>query len=269
LADHTLVPVSPRHSVRLAQEYIAVVERPQRADFVIRTITRSQANGLPLMSAEVVVAGAETRAEFPLAEKYPVHFRKTYFPGRLHGDPALEFARHKDASEIIDVPPPIGFREREFRACLLPGTHFHALSPFQGEPEDIHLRQARDLPLDAAAGQWKLTELAFESLRALHRGGMVHGDAVLKNFIVCASPLEILPIDFESSVRREGLSETDWEQRTQADLDPMLTHAIFLLCALGSQPGDLAEAALAQIDRLLRSPERFRLAIERRSELDG
>jgi hypothetical protein len=269
LADHTLVPVSPRHSVRLAQEYIAVVERPQRADFVIRTITRTQANGLPLMSAEVVIAGAETRAAFPLAEKYPVHFRKTYFPGRLHGDPAVEFARHEEASVIIDVPPPIGFREREFRTCLLPGTHFHALSPFTGEPEDIHLRQARNLSLDAAAGQWKLTELAFEALRALHRGGMVHGDAVLKNFIVCPSPLEILPIDFESSARRDGLSATEWENRTQADLDPLLTHATFLLCALGSQPGQLAEAALAEIDRLLRAPERFRLAIERRSELDG
>jgi hypothetical protein len=269
LADDTLVPVSPRHAVRLAQEYIAVVERPQRVDFVIRTIARRLANGLPLMSAEIVIAGAETRAAFPLAATYPVHFRKTYFPGRMHGDPGIEFARHSDASGVIGVPPPIGFAEREFRSCLLPGTHFQALSPFQGEPEDIHLQQARDLSLDTAAGHWKLSELAFEELGALHRAGLVHGDAVLQNFIVCPSPLEILPIDFEGSSRRDGLSDADWAKLVQADLDPLLTHAVFLLCALGFQPGRLAEAALARMDHLLRSPERFRHAIERRSELDA
>ena len=35
----------------------------------------------------IVIAGQETRSEFPLAATYPLHFRKTYFPGRLHGDP--------------------------------------------------------------------------------------------------------------------------------------------------------------------------------------
>ena len=267
--DDPLIRLSPRHYVRLAPEYIAVIDAPQRTDFVIRTIRRKEANGLPLMSGEIVVAGAETRALFPLAETYPVHFRKTYFPGRLHGDPGIEFARHKEASELIDIPPPIGCDERTFRACLLPGRPLDALSPFHGEPEDIRIRQARELALDAAAGQWKLTESAFETMRRLHAGGLVHGDAVLQNFIVCASPLEILPIDFEAAGRRDALDELTWQRSVQGDLDPLLSHAIFLLCTLGVQPGALAEAALARMGRLLRTPERFRLEIERRSSLGG
>jgi hypothetical protein len=269
LSDDTLVSVSPRHSVRLAQEYLAIVERPRRDDFVIRTVSRKQANGLPLMSAEIVIAGHVTRAAFSLAERYPVHFRKTHFPGHLHGDPRVEFERHRDASQIIDIPEPIGFDERTFRACLLPGTPLEALSPFHGDPEDIHLRQARELSLAAAAGHWKLTEHAFESLSTLHRGGLVHGDAVLQNFVVCPSPLEILPIDFESSARRDALPEDEWKKRAESDLDSLLTHAVYLMCALGPQPGALAEMALGRMERLLKVPDRFRRAIEQRSDFDG
>lgn len=267
--DEPLIRLSPRHYVRLAPEVVAIIDRPQRADFVVRTIRRKEANGLPLMTGEIVVAGADTRARFPLAETYPMHFRKTYFPGRLHGDPGIEFARHQQASELIDIPPPIGCDERSFRACLLPGRPLDTLSPFHGEPEDIRLRQARDLPLDAAAGQWSLTQSAFDKMRRLHEGGVVHGDAVLQNFIVCPSPLEILPIDFEAARRRDELDELDWQRSIQTDVDPLLLHAVFLLCTLGVQPGPLAEAALARMGRLLKSPERFRHEIERRSELES
>jgi hypothetical protein len=269
MSDDMLVKVSPRHAVRLAQEYLAIIERPRRDDFVVRTITRKVANGMPLMAAEIVLAGRETREKFPLAEQFPLHFKKTHFPGHLHGDPGVEFARHKDASEIIDIPPPIGFDDKTFRACLLPGSSLHALSPFHGDPEDIHLRQARELPLVAAAGHWKLAELAFQALGALHAGGIVHGDAVLQNFIVCPSPLEILPIDFETSARRDELSDAEWEKRAASDLEELLRHAVYLLCALGKQPGELAGVALARIETLLRSPERFRQAIERGAEFEG
>lgn len=269
MEDDPLIRLSPRHYVRFAPEIVAVIDRPQRSDVVIRTIRRKEANGLPLMSGEIVVAGRETRAAFPLAEKYPIHFRKTYFPGRLHGDPGVEFARHQEASEIIDIPPPIGCDERSFRACLLPGRPLDTLSPFQGEPEDIHLRQARELSLDAAVGQWTLTQTAFETMGRLHERGLVHGDAVLQNFIVCTTPLEIIPIDFEAARRREALDDVEWQRSVQSDLDPLLLHAVFLLCTLGVQPGALAEAALARMGRLLRSPERFRHEIERRSELEG
>lgn len=269
MSDDTLVKVSPRHAVRLAQEYTAIIEKPRRDDFVVRTVARKTANGTPLMSAEIVIAGRETREKFPLADEFPLHFRKTHFPGHLHGDPGVEFARHGDASGIIGIPPPIGFDERTFRACLLPGTPLHALSPFHGDPEDIHLRQARELALVAAAGHWKLAELAFEALGTLHAGGLVHGDAVLQNFIVCPSPLEILPIDFEGSARKDELADDEWQKRVQSDMDELLRHAVYLLCALGRQPGALAEAALGNIDRLLRSPDRFRQAIERGAEFEG
>ena len=70
------------------------MEKPPRQDFVVRTWARREANGLPLMAAELVIAGAETRQAHPGAETYPLHFRKTYFPARLHGDPQVEFELH-------------------------------------------------------------------------------------------------------------------------------------------------------------------------------
>ena len=40
----------------------------------------------------------------PLADKYPLHFRKTYFPGQMHGDPENEFENHAFAAQIIGIP---------------------------------------------------------------------------------------------------------------------------------------------------------------------
>src|SRR6476659_6668455 len=109
MEDDRLIRVSPRHTVRLAREYVGLVERPPQKDFVVRTITRREANGLPLMSAEIVIASRETRERHPLAATYPLHFRKTYSAARLHGDPETEFECQTVASQHIPVPPPIGF----------------------------------------------------------------------------------------------------------------------------------------------------------------
>ncbi|HEY3500925.1 MAG TPA: hypothetical protein VGK73_39805 [Polyangiaceae bacterium] len=262
-----LVAVSPRHGVRLAEELLGIVQKPQRRDFVVRTLAKRMANGLPLMSAEIVIAGAETRAEFPLSAQYPLHFRKTYFPGRLRGDPKDEFARQSEASELIGLPPPIGYGESVFRACLVPGKPYAALTPFNAEPEERNLRPARELPLAAAAGQFRLVQDAYALLLRLHEGGLVHGDAVLQNFIVSPSPLEILPIDFEASQRREAFDETGWQAACEADVDPLLREAVLLQCSLGPQPGPLAEHAARRIQKLFRSPERFLAAIESQADL--
>src|SRR5689334_4558730 len=116
--DNELVAVSPRHSVRLELEYLTMVRTAPRRDFVVRTITHREANGMQLMSADIVIAGAATREKFPAANEYPLHFRKTYYPGRLHGDPKHEFDMHAAASSVIGIPAPIGYTHEEFRSCL-------------------------------------------------------------------------------------------------------------------------------------------------------
>ena len=261
-----LIAVSPRHGVRLAEELHSVIQKPQKRDFVVRTLVKRMANGLPLMSAEIVVAGAETRGEFPLAAEYPLHFRKTYFPGRLRGDPKDEFERLSEASALLGLPPPIGYGEAVFRTCLIPGKPYSALTPFNAEPEERNLRPARELPLAAAAGQYRLISDAYAQLGRLHEGGMVHGDTMLHNFIVCPSPLEILPIDFEASQRREAFDEEGWEKAREKDNDPLLREAILIQCALGPQPGALAEHAKERAAKLFRAPERFLAAIESQSD---
>jgi hypothetical protein len=260
--DDRVVGVSPQHSVRLARELVGLIERPQQDDYVVRTIARREANGLPLMSAEIVIAGRETRERYPLAVIYPLHFRKTYFAARLHGDTAKEFENHALASGILGLPPPIGFDPKILRSCLAPGRPYPRLSPFGVDPEEGNLRVALKVPLESAAGLWGFAESALKQLYTLHDAGLAHGDAELHNVVVCPSPLEVVLVDFEAAVERDALDEAAWQKRCAADLIPLLREAVFLQSVLGRQRGPLADASWSELDRLFRSPDRFRRAIE-------
>jgi hypothetical protein len=260
--DDRLVAVSPQHSVRLAREYLVLIERPPQNDYVVRTIARREANGLPLMSAEIVVAGRETRDNHPLAVTYPLHFRKTYSLARLQGDTAKEFENQTRASQILGLAPPIGYAPRVFRSCLVPGRPYQRLSPFGVDPEESNLRIAQKLGLAAAAGLWAFAEDAMKDLSILHGAGLAHGDVQLHNLVVCPSPLDLVLVDFEAAVYQQALSESAWQARCVEDLTPLLREAVFLQCALGRQQGSLADRSVQDLDRLFRSPDRFRRAIE-------
>lgn len=265
--DDRLIAVSPRHSVRLARELLGLLEKPPQSDYVVSTIARREANGLPLMSAEIVIAGRDTREKYPLAAKYPLHFRKTYSPARLHGDPAVEFENQTLASQIIRVAPPIGYGYQEFRSCLVPGRPYSRLSPFGAEHAEGNLRVAQKLDLAAAAGLWRLAEEALVHLSALHRGGLAHGDAELHNFVVCPAPLELVVIDFESAVKQSTVDEAAWATRCNLDLVPLLREAAYLECALGRQEGPLATLVWERLESLFRDPGVFRRAIEENADL--
>ena len=129
-------------------ELYPLIAKPQWQDFVVRTRARREANGMPLMAAELVIAGEETRKTHPLAATYPLHFRKTYFPGRLHGDPQVEYEQHLLASKLSRTPPPIGYTASTFRSCLVPGQSYARLTPFGGEPPENNIAKAQT----AAAG---------------------------------------------------------------------------------------------------------------------
>jgi hypothetical protein len=260
--DDRVVAVSPQHSVRLARELVGLIERPQQDDYVVRTIVRREVNGLPLMSAEIVVAGREARERHPLAVTYPLHFRKTYFAARLRGDTANEFASLSLANAILGFSPPIGFDAKVLRSCLVPGRPYQRLSPFGVDPEEGNLRVAQKVLFASAAGLWGFAESALKQLHTLHDAGLAHGDAELHNIVVCPSPLEVVLVDFEAAVQRDSLDETAWQARRAADLTALLREAVFLQCVLGRQRGFLADASWGEIDRLFRSPDRFRRAIE-------
>lgn len=265
--DDALVAVSPRHAVRLAREYLVLIERPPEHDYVVRTVAKREVNGMPLMSADIVIASEQTRREHAMAATYPLHFRKTYFAARWQADPEREFKNHVEASRLLELAPPIGFGPRVFRSCLVPGRPYSRLTPFGGEPEESNLRIAQKVELATAAGLWRLSQDALAHLCTLHEHGFAHGDAELHNLIVCPAPLELVLIDFESAVRKDGLTEALWRARCDADLAPLLREAVFLQCALGRQEGPLAERALRQLPALFKRPERFRNAIEQQAGL--
>jgi hypothetical protein len=261
------IAVSPRHTVMLAVELYPLVEKAPRQDFVVRTQARREANGLPLMAAELVIAGEDTRRLHPLARTYPLHFRKTYFPGRLHEEPSVEFERHLLASSLGRTPPPIGYGHDVFRSCLIPGQSFARLTPFGGEPPENNIGKAEKLSLVTAAGLWRLAEEAVAQLLLLQAGGLAHGDAELHNIIVCPSPLESILIDFEAAALRETVTDAAWEAQCKLDLEPLLREAVYLQCALGRQPSQLGELSLSRLPELFRSPDRFRRAIESQADL--
>lgn len=262
-----IVQVSPRHAVTVDDDYLALIQRAPEQDFVVRTLARKMAGDAPLMIGELVIAGRSTREHHPLAGIYPLHFRKTYFRGRLRGDPKIEFDRHVRASEVLGIPPAIGYSRDTFRSCLLPGRPFDQLVPFGSDPEESNIRHAERLDLPASAGLWLLTERVFAILKSLHRAGLTHGDAQLHNFIVCYAPLDVVPIDFDMSVARETQRDEEWDPQCATDLPPLLRTAIFLQCALGAQSGPLAELSRGQMDRLVARSEPFRRAIEARGRL--
>ena len=220
------------------------------------------------MTAEIVIASAEARAQYPLAAEYPMHFRKTYFAARLHGDPKVEYDCSLTASELIGLPPPIGYTDREFRSCLIPGSPYRRLSPFDADAEDSNLRRAKDLPLAAAAGLWRMAEDARALLQKLHAGGLAHGDAELQNFIVSSAPLEVILVDFECAVRRADVDEHAWRKRCAADHEPLLKEAIFLQVALGRQPSELGEESWSAAPRLFRDGGRLQRAVEQQGVLN-
>jgi hypothetical protein len=259
------IAVSPRHTVLLATELYPLVGKPPRQDFVVRTRARREANGLPLMVAELVIAGEETRRIHPAAATYPLHFRKTYFPGRLHGDPQVEFEHQLLASQLGDTPPPIGYGQDVFRSCLVPGQSYARLTPFGGEPPENNIGKAEKLPLATAAGLWRLAEETLAQLWLFRQGGLAHGDVELHNCIVCPAPLAPILIDFEAAVRRDVVGDAAFENRCDLDLQPLLREAVYLQCAIGRQPSPLGEQSWNHMDRLFRSADRFRRAIERQA----
>lgn len=248
-------------------DYFALIARAPRQDFVVRTLAKRMAGDMPLVCGELVIAGQSTRDAFPRAAEYPLHFRKIYYPGQLRGNPKGEFEHHTRASALLGIPPPIGYARDTFRSCLLPGRPFQRVSPFGSEPEVSNLKHADKLSLAEAAGLWLLAEQIYAALRALQQAGMTHGDAELHNFIVCPSPLEVLPIDFDMAVLKDALSEQDWQERCARDLEPLLKVAVFLQCALGEQKSELAQLALGKLDSLFRNAAAFQRAIADRSGL--
>lgn len=248
-------------------DYLALIQRAPRQDFVVRTLAKRMAGDMPLMSGELVIAGQSTRELHPLASAYPLHFRKTYYPGQLRGDPKGEYERHEEASRILGIPPPIGYAPGIFRSCLLPGRPFDQVTPFGSEPPESNLKHADKLPLASAVGLWLLCEQMHAMLSKLHASGLTHGDAELHNFIVCSAPLEVLPIDFDMAVRRADVSEDVWQHHCAADYESLLKIAVYLQCALGAQIGPLSDLADIRFDALFPRAEAFRRAIADRSGL--
>ena len=87
----------------------------------------------------------------------------------------------------------------------------------------------------------------------------------LHNIAVAPSPAEAVLIDFELAKRKEDLAPEDWQRAVQSDFTELLKEAVYLQCALGRQPGPLADMAMDRIGELFPSPGRFERKIRRQA----
>ncbi len=244
------VQLTPTHQVDLSPEFSEFVQEAPRQDITIRSLARKIANGQPLMQADLVIAGEQARTAFPLARTYPVHFRKTYFPSAFHPHPELEYAKLQRASEILQLPPPIGYSATEFRSCFIPGQAFSKLTPFGVQPPLANVKIAREVQPVALIGLWKLLELLYDQVERLDQAGMWLGDLVLQSVVVPHAPVGVVLIDFEQAQFQDGLSQEDWETRCWQDTEELLRHALFVQCGLGYQVGTLADASHTALEKL-------------------
>jgi hypothetical protein len=248
----TRVPLSPLHTIELAEGLSHLLTNPPEKDFPIYSIARKTSpDGRELVHSELVIAGKRSRKTYPLADQYPVHFLKSYHPWSFHGDPGVEFENNRAAAEILGTPEPIGFDNNSFRAPFVPGKPLSKLSPFTNiEPPQRCLGIAQETEPAALIGLWRLVEEVFAQLDKLHAVRFCHGDMELHNVVVCMAPIQTFLVDFESSERAFSGPETTWEERRSRDLFELLRLAIYLQCGLGSQHGELARKSVEDLPKL-------------------
>ena len=87
----------------------------------------------------------------------------------------------------------------------------------------------------------------------------------LHNIAVSPSPVEVVLIDFELAKRKGDITPAEWDKLVEADFTELLKEAVYLQCALGRQPGPLADTAMDRIGRLFPSPGCFERRIRRQA----
>ncbi len=252
-----MVELSTFHRIALAEEYEHLVKHPQRTDYSLHTVYVKEVNGQPLKQADLVIAGVETREKIPQAEKYPVHFRKTYYPQSFFTDPAIEFEATQRAAEILHAPAPVGYSKTKFRSSFIPGRTYKKLSPFGASPYDRNINLARQCPEGQLIGLWHILEEIYRQLKRLHEHRFLHGDMQLQNIIVCPSPIRAFLVDFEVSVLDFDGPDEEWEEKCLADEEEILREAIYIQTALGQQQGELSERSVEMLSKLFPRPARF------------
>jgi hypothetical protein len=89
----------------------------------------------------------------------------------------------------------------------------------------------------------------------------------LHNIAVAPSPAGAVLIDFELAKWKKDLTAGDWDKAVKSDFIELLKEAVYLQCALGRQPGPLADLAMARIGELFPSPGRFERKIRRQASV--
>lgn len=210
--------------------------------------------------ADLVIPGRRTLASCPGTQRYGLHFRKRYTPNsppiRRGETPEVEFQRTQRA--LTRLPADLGFRLEPlsfepwiYRARVIPGQTYAALSPFS----DLSYEEAIATPFKADAAQLleARIERCYAVVGAMHAAGVAHGDLHLDNMMWVADAPEnpVQLIDLASCFLREEESAWDWAEGVADDLSELLREAGLLQLALRRRLlGACAQAAVQRADDL-------------------
>ena len=224
-----------------------LLENPPEEDTPLHIIYQT-----PYVLGEVVLAGKKTRQNHPLAQFYPIHFKKTYLKkmSRWETSPTHEAQQsHKvwkhfeeeanmpKANQQPHVPLPIGGDAMTYRSQLLEAKSLGALSPINsnGSPQEI-LKQILKAKKDYGSVKklWTGLESLNDQINTLHSGGFLHNDLHKENLMINEmgeTPIGCL-IDFETTEEDERFNTLEWQTATKDDKRYFLKEScLIFLCA--------------------------------------
>ena len=172
----------------------------------------------------------------------------------MHGDPREEFDRQSEAAELIGSRRRSAGRTTPFGAACFPAPRTTASRPSRSSRRTPSCTSPAICRCRSRPGSGRCVNRRFAGCPSCTRAASLHRDAELHNFIVCASPLEIVMIDFEGAATRKGLAPEAWDEAIRTDFDALAKEGALLQCSLGRQRGGFAEHCLRRGITLFRDP---------------
>lgn len=260
------LPQSPKALDGLQAAYGEFVATPPREDITLLSVYENlDASGSrPLVLGELVLAGRKTRLTVPETQRYPIHFKKTYFPG-ASGNPKDELKLTKQAADLLGgfSPKAIGADNFSIRTSIVPGVAWAAISPLckghnfvsgsrkESLGQGLHLlREGKRTP--ALLSYWKTLEAINTAIDRLHKK-CVHGDLHRNNILMVPQKggFEPVIIDFETLQDLRGLDKEEASELKADDKQELWMECAALQLVIGKQPTKLGKEAWVKREELL------------------
>jgi hypothetical protein len=260
------------HFKALKSHHAGIIQDPPFQDTLVSVIYRDMQEDRPAVTGALVIAGTQTRHNFPNTNKEPLHFVKIYHPG-ARTNTQTEYdrtAKVAASTKLSCFPTPLGAKcmhhspfgiddnqvlqiqptdeLNTYRSKVIPGVTLSVISPL---PKGHYLPDSISEEMLATSNKassaslhklWDGLEAAYADMKELHAAGCVHCDGHRHNLLFVNQGATLKPcfIDYETARFKEDMEEEEWKRRVDDDFDDLYREAIVLQhTQLGPQTSDL------------------------------